>query len=409
MADRRPARLQAFAIPAYVAAMIAMTSSVAAGQDSEPLIPAQSGLVPLAFEGLDGWADEDHQAALTAFAKGCADKASPPKTRALGIDGTSLFKLCREARALGAAAGKDAARAFFERNFVPHRFGSDSNGYLTGYFEPELEGSREPSGKFGVPLHKRPDDLVKVPAGVSPPGLDAALEYARKTPTGLVEHPDRASIAGGALAGRGLELVYVESPVDAFLVHVQGSARIRLDDGSTIRIGFDGKTGHPYTSIARILIDRGEISREAMTMSALRDWLIDHPQDATDLMAHNRSYIFFREINELDPEYGPVGAAGVQLTPWRSLAVDRKLHTFGTPVWLDATLPVDTESAPESVRRLMIAQDTGSAIVGPARGDVFVGSGEAAGITAGRMRHPALVVVLVPRGNITEDPGDEPR
>jgi membrane-bound lytic murein transglycosylase A len=254
-----------------------------------------------------------------------------------------------------------------------------------------------------VPLLARPDDLVDVDDHNRPAGLDPSYAFARRTATGLVPYFDRAEIETGALAGRGLERVFVEDPVDAFFVHVQGSVRIRLEEGGVMRLAYAAKAGHPYTSIAKVLIARGEATAETMTADVLRDWLKAHPDEAPALMRTNRSYVFFAEQPDLDPELGAVAAANVQLTPGVSLAVDRTLHTFGTPIFIDADLPLGPDGAVTSVRRLMVAQDTGSAIVGAARGDVFVGLGPEAGRRAGLVRHePRGFVVLVPRGGEAE-------
>ena len=188
----------------------------------------------------------------------------------------------------------------------------------------------------------------------------------------------------------------MREPGEAFIIHVQGSARIRLDDGSVMRVAYAGRNGRPYTSIGRLLVQQGEMDLETMTLAKLMGWLKDHPEPAKALMRQNQSYIFFREASELAPEDGPIGGAGIPLVPGRSLAVDRSLWAYGLPIWLDGQLPLTLDTA-EPLRRLMIAQDTGSAIVGPARGDFFFGSGEEAGRRAGLLRHPVRFVVLQPK------------
>jgi membrane-bound lytic murein transglycosylase A len=193
-------------------------------------------------------------------------------------------------------------------------------------------------------------------------------------------------------------VLYLREPDEAFIIHVQGSARIRLTDGTVMRVAYAGRNGHPYTSIGRILVERGEIPLAEMSLERLMAWLRDHPGPARDLMRMNRSYIFFREATELAPEDGPIGGAGVPLTPGRSLAVDRALWSYGLPVWLEGELPLSLDRT-EPLGRLMIAQDTGSAIVGPARGDFFFGSGPEAGTRAGLLRHPVRFVVLRPKAS----------
>ncbi len=365
---------------------------------SKPVSGGTCSSRTIAFECLSGWASDDHLAALKVFVEDCDTglERMAAWTGKLGVSGADLAALCKTARAV--APTKPAARAFFEDNFVPVRLGEP--GFVTGYFEPAVAGSRVRSKRFSVPLYARPDDLVAVDAdrraAARKAGLSRDTAFARLTSDGaLVAYPARADIEAGALAGRGLEIAFVESPLDAFFIHIQGSARLRLPDGSLMRLAYAAKNGQPYTAIGGILIARGEISREAMSMETLRAWLEAHPEEAKALMAQNRSFIFFREITASEGQ-GPVGAAGVSLSPGRSLAVDRKLHAFGTPIFVEADLP---ERAGGAFSRLMIAQDTGSAIVGPARGDIFFGTGEEAGQIAGEIRHAARFTVLAPRGS----------
>jgi membrane-bound lytic murein transglycosylase A len=346
-------------------------------------------LTSLDFADLPGWADDDHAAALAAFRRGAEVlDTHPPKARRIVIDVARLSALLRTAATTPAAQ----ARAFFEANFHPVAVAPDSGGaHFTGYYEPEVAGSRTPTADFRVPLLKPPLDLVEIAPG-SEPALPPDFRFARKTASGLAEYPDRAAIEAGALAGQSLELVYLADPVDAFFIHIQGAARIRLPDGETMRVTYAAKSGHPYTPIGRVLIETGALGRGAVTMATIRAWLAAHPDDARSVMAQNRSYIFFREAPVADAADGPVAAAKVPLTAERSLAVDRLLHSFHTPVWVETTRPA---GAP--FRHLMVAQDTGSAIVGPARGDIFFGSGTAAGDDAGAMNATGRFVVLMPR------------
>lgn len=362
---------------------------------SEPV----AELVPLAFADLPGWGDAPLVPTLVAFRRAASHWAvRPPKTRALGIGGEALAAVAARAAALSDPLDEPSARAFFERRFTPHRVEPRTGEpFLTGYYEPELEGSRVPTDRFRWPLLARPDDLVDLDASNRPPTIDPSWAFARRTEAGLVPYFDRGEIEDGTLAGRGLERVWLDDPVDAFFVHVQGSVRIRLEGGGILRMAYDGKAGHPYTSIGRIAIDRGLIPAEEMTLERLREWLKADPTAARALMRENRSFVFFREQPDLDPDLGAVAAAGLPLTPGVSLAVDRTLHTFGTPIFLDADLPLGDDGSVIPFRRLMLAEDTGSAILGPARGDVFVGLGPEAGRRAGRIRHvPRAFVVLVP-------------
>jgi membrane-bound lytic murein transglycosylase A len=355
-------------------------------------------LVPMRFAELPGWATVDPTPVVAILAERGGTSLPPPATGALGIDGAALRAIAIEAGGLPPPPDAATARAFFEARFLPHRVVPRHDGpFLTGYWEPELPGSRTPTDRFRHPLLARPDDLVEIDPEAPPPGLPEGYAFARRTADGFAPYPDRAAIEDGALAGRGLELVFLEDPVDAYFVHVQGSVRVRLVDGGVMRLAYAGKAGHPYTSIGRLAIARGLIPAEAMSAAVLADRLRADPETGHALMRENRSYVFFREQADLPPDRGAVAAAGLPLTPGVSLAVDRGLHTFGTPIFLAADLPTGEGGAVEPFRRLMSADDTGSAIVGPARGDVFVGLGDAAARVAGRFRHAAdLFVVLVP-------------
>jgi membrane-bound lytic murein transglycosylase A len=376
-------------------------------------IPARAGaaetgmpLEPISYSDMPGWQEDDHAAALEAFLRHCASGSAfrpAPRTGEPAASGAALSALCDPARA--ASGDRDAARRFFEAAFQPHRIAA--KGFVTGYFEPEFAGARKPDAIHRTPLLRKPDELATLSEGKRPDGLAEELTHAFRDDAGrLVEAPDRGAIMDGALDGRGLELVWLADPVDAFYIHVQGSARIRLAGGGAMRVGYAGKTGHPYSPIGRVMIERGLAEPGTVTMTVLRDWLADNPQEIDGVLRRNRSYIFFREIEDLDPDEGPVGAAGLPLIAGRSLAVDASLHTYGTPVFVSATLPAVADGQERTFRRLMIAEDTGSAIVGPARGDIFFGTGDAAGRQAGGVQHSAGMIVLLPRAQAG---GSEPR
>ncbi|MEM5583238.1 MltA domain-containing protein [Roseibium sp. AS2] len=359
-----------------------------------PQIPDH--LEETAFADLPGWIRDDHAQALRSFLRFCETPG------ALGGGGAFPFlaagdlgSLCEQARETGRDK-PEAAREFFESRFTPYRI--VRKGFVTGYFEPELKASRERTADFPVPLHRKPDGLETVTDANRPADWPDHLSHGRQrdrqTGEGLAEMPDRGAIMDGALDNEHLELVWLADPVDAFLVHVQGSARLRLTDGSVMRVGYAGKSGHPYTGIARLLVQRGEGTPEDFTMSGLRSWLARHPDRRDALFRENRSYIFFREVTEVGPEQGPVGGAGLPLTAGRSLAVDPGHIPYGTLVFVDAEL--DDFDSGGAFARLMVADDTGSAIRGAARGDIFVGSGTSAGEIAGEIRHAAGFTVLVP-------------
>ena len=352
-------------------------------------------LSPLTFAGLSGWAEDDHAAALAAFRTGAnVLNQHPPKSRGLGVDAEVLAGILTLAAKLPAALSAREARAFFEREFQPFEvIPAEGGGFFTGYYEPEVAGSLQQTTEFRYPLLRQPSDLVEIAPGEAPQ-LDPSFRFARRAANGYVEHPDRKAIMASALADRGLELVWLANAVDAFFIHIQGAARIRLADGAIVRVSYAAKSGHPYTLIGRVLIDMGALTREAATMQGIRAWLAANPAEAEAIMAKNRSFIFFHEAQVADDALGPIAAAKVPLVAERSLAVDRLLHTFHSPVWIETTLPA---GAP--FRRLMVAHDTGSAIVGPARGDIFFGSGDVTGEIAGAMRSAGRFVILMPREN----------
>jgi membrane-bound lytic murein transglycosylase A len=360
-------------------------------------LTGQARLESLSFKELAGWADDDHAAAFKAFLRSCrALDASAAELRPAKAPEVHLLEVCREALK-NENLSRAEARQFFETHFQPFAIHPHSGrGFLTGYYEPEFLGSRTPDATYKVPLLARPDDLVTIAQGETLPGIDKTLQAARRTARGYETYPDRAAIEEGALGSQAKPIVYLREPGEAFIIHVQGSSRIRLNDGSVMRVAYAGRNGRPYTSIGRVLVQRGEMDLESMTLAKLMGWLKDNPGPAKDLMRQNQSYIFFREAGELAPEDGPIGGAGIPLVPGRSLAVDRSLWTYGLPFWLEGELPFSLEKS-EPLHRLMIAQDTGSAIVGPARGDFFFGSGEEAGIRAGLLRHTTRFVVLQPR------------
>lgn len=353
-----------------------------------------ASLETVEFASLPGWEADDHAAAFAAFRRSATVVANhPPKTRAAGIDIEALARSLADAAAMPGNIAIDAARHFFEARFVAREVIPDSgSGFFTGFYEPVVAGSRKRSARFTAPLYGMPDDLVEFDPKTPPPGIDPALRFARKTAGGYAPYPDRAAIDAGLLAGRGLEIAYVSDAVEAFFIQVQGAARIRLEDGMSIRVTYAGKTGHPYTAIGRILLDIGALEKGAVTMQAIRAWLAEHPAETPAVLQKNRSFVFFRETEVGDETLGPIAAAKVPLTSGRSLAVDRLLHSFHMPVFIATRLPDGTD-----FRRLMVAQDTGSAIVGPARGDIFFGSGEAAGAVAGAMQAPGRFFILAPR------------
>jgi len=376
--DRRPGRWRILARRLLCCAVLA-SAFFAGGESGKILLTTAAAetagmkLQRMAFHDLPGWRDDAMSQALPALRSSCRILVAKPAAAAAGPGG--LAGTAGDWRApckrLTAAGSSDAAmRHAIENLFVPFAVADADgpDGLFTGYYEPELRGSRQRTASYSVPLYRPPSD----PAS-------SALS--------------RAAIDAGGLAGQGLELLWLTDPIDAFFLQAQGSGRVRLVEGGTLRIGYAASNGLPPTMIGRILVERGELTKEAATMQTVRQWLRDHPDEATALMQMNARYIFFREI----PGDGPIGALGVALTPGRSLAIDPDLLPLGAPLWLDTTYPAGTPEAGRPLRRLVVAQDSGSAIKGAVRGDLYWGSGEAALRYAGPMKQPGRYYLLLPK------------
>ncbi len=360
-------------------------------------IPSPAGkisLQPVSFESLPGWGSDDFSTFVTAFEETCerileCEPSDPMGSLEEAGTVAEWQLLCRNFM----KAPKGRLRAFFESQTRPYLVTDNGNqqGLFTGYFESSLHGSLDRIGAYQTPLHSRPDDLVMVSLGDFRKDLNGRHIAGRVIDGQLQPYESRREIvAGGEYPHNNDVLVWLDDPIDAFFVHVQGSGHVELPDGNTMRISHAGRNGHPYHSIGRELIQREEIAEEDMSMQAIRQWLIANPEQADEVMHTNASYIFFREIDA----DGPLGAEGVTLTPGRSLAIDHSLLSYGLPIWVDIEAPI--ESAPP-LQRLMVTQDTGSAIRGAVRGDVFWGRGEEAEKLAGGMKSSGRYWVLLPK------------
>jgi membrane-bound lytic murein transglycosylase A len=358
-----------------------------------------SQYAPVAWADIAGWNEDDHLQAYKAFRASCApisaQRNPPADPKALGI---SLREPCRAAKAADISDGAKA-RAFFEEYFLPLRISrlGETDGFVTGYYEPVIDGSRTQTEVYNVPVYRRPSNLFVrgyTQASVSLPNKGQV--YRKIGRRKLVPYYDRGEIEDGAIAGRGLEICWLKSQTDLLFAQIQGSARIRLEDGSTVRINYDAHNGYPYTAVGRVLIDRGIIPKEQMSMQRIREWMDQNPDGARELRRQNRAYVFFREVQLSDKDEA-VGAQGVPLTPGRSIAVDKALHVYGTPFFIEGELPIESEQSKTPFRRLMVAQDTGSAITGPARADIYFGAGADAGRVSGRLKNNMRFVILVPK------------
>ncbi|HUI19916.1 MAG TPA: MltA domain-containing protein [Methylocella sp.] len=345
-----------------------------------PGVQDRADLTPLSFEDLTGFPEDDHLAAFRVFLHSCVALAAKAPPLRQGIAAPAALEAVAHTALRQEIHTAGQARQFFEAHFRPFRVAAKalvlpSSGFLTGYYEPVVEGSLMPSREFAAPILGRPDNL----------------EF-------LAPYPDRATIESGAVQGHAMPVVWLHDLVEVFLIQVQGSARVRLTDGKTAQLVYAGRNGQPYTSIGRILIENGEIAESEMSLGALKEWIRAHGQNPGDaglaLMHRNKSYVFFA-LEEDDGTRSPIGGQGIGLTALRSIAVDRTFWPYGLPFWIAAELPWRSSSG-SPFRRLMVAQDTGSAIVGPARVDIFFGSGDDAGLRAGDIRHEGDVVAFLP-------------
>ncbi|UFN48163.1 MltA domain-containing protein [Roseomonas sp. OT10] len=418
----------------------------ARAQPAPPAPEAPGPLRPVPFDAIPGWDSDRTAEILPLLLASCRAFAASSPGRSLGGSGEvaerggspedwqeacaaaarlpallprmprnpGRGRAAERARAAVLVQRNEAVRSFLEERFVAHAAGE---GLLTGYYEPILRGAITPGGSYATPLYTRPPELVDVerPGG-------GRRQWGQWQEGKLVPLPDRAGIETGALAGRGLELVWVEDAAEAFFLHIQGSGRVVLPNGAVLRLGYAGQNGQPYRAIGRPLIERGEIPRERMSSRNIREWMLQAgPEAAAALRRENPSYIFFRRVEGLRDSDGPIGAFGVPLTPERSLAVDPAFIPLGAPVFIrplpagEAEGTAPPAAPPAAARggrgrprpapaapavlppRLTIAQDTGGAIRGPARGDLFRGWGTEAGERAGTMRGPVAMWVLLPR------------
>ncbi len=382
-----------------------------APQSRQPIKFPDTQYEPVDWDNLDGWDNDDHEAAFAAYLSSC--RALTIKQRRGNANSNAragqnaqqteiaaaLRDICTSAQA--AIPLDDAgAKKFFEDNFRPLHIDKigDASGFLTGYYEPIIDGSRVPTGEFNAPLYRRPPNLVasgrrKLGDLFPSKGVFVGRRVGRRK---IVPYYTRGEIEDGALDGWHLEICYLRDPVDVLFAQIQGSARIRLEDGTILRVNYDSHNGWPYTPVGKVLLDMKAMTKDQMSMQSIRDWMEANPDQAKDVRRANKSYVFFR-ITDLATEDEAIGAEGVPLTPGRSIAVDHSLHAYGMPFFITADLPIAADKAATKFDRLVVAQDTGSAIVGPARADIYFGAGDEAARTAGRIKNAGDFYMLLPR------------
>ena len=342
-------------------------------------------LEPVGYDQLPGWNEDDLAQAFAALRASCTSLRFQPTWKAAcgGLDAI-------------AASDSTGLRRYLESAFIPHRVANSdgsTQGLVTGYYEPLLRGSRSREAPYLYPLYAPPDDLLTIDLAAINPELKNMRLRGRLEGKRVVPYFSRAEIETGKAPVAGHEIVWVNDPVEAFFLQIQGSGRVLLNSGDLVRVGYADQNGQPYHSIGRWLIDQGELSVGQATMDGIKAWAQAHPAQLPDLLSRNPSYVFFREITA-NADSGPIGALGVPLSAGRSIAVDPRYIPLGAPVFLATTMP----NSSEPLARLVLAQDTGGAIRGAVRADFFWGFGAEAGRLAGRMREKASMWVLLPRG-----------
>jgi membrane-bound lytic murein transglycosylase A len=348
----------------------------------KPAVPAPNPLRMSSWDAIKGWPDDNLQQAWPAFLAGCAALKAQPAWQ----------PVCELAAALPDTA-KETIRRFFESRFTPWQVinadGSDS-GMITGYYEPLLRGSRKRTPSYRYPVYATPDDLLVIDLSELYPDMKNLRLRGRIDGRRVVPYFNRAQIENGSAPVTGKEIVWVADAVELFFLQIQGSGRVRLDNGETVRLGYADQNGHPYRSIGRLLVDRGDLPLERASMQGIKAWAAQNPDKLQELLNYNGSYVFFREMPANLP--GPLGALGVPLTAQRSVAVDPRFVPLGAPLFLATTMP----NSRTPLNRLVMAQDTGGAIRGAVRADFFWGFGDEAGAQAGRMRQSGRMWVLLP-------------
>jgi len=357
-------------------------------------------LRPIGFSQIPSWRADKQNLAIPAFLRSCAVLTSGKGKGADKIPGTKA----QWQRVCGLAKGLDhkntaAVQKYFEEEFTPYVVIDKKRpaGLFTGYFEPEVIGSLTKTAKYKYPLYAKPKELVRLKSSSVYSGKHRH-DWGTYKNGRAQKFYTRGQIEKGALNGRKLELVYLSNPVDAFFIHVQGSTRIKLTNGKVMRVGFAAKNGHPYESIGRVLIKWGELDRHKVSMGSIRNWARKNPGRTPELLSKNKSFIFFRELKKISHAEGPLGAQGIPLTGGRSMAIDKHRHAYGVPMWIETFAPDPDTKKEIPFNRLMISQDTGSAIKGAVRGDIYLGTGAKAGRIAGMLKHPGRLILLVPRG-----------
>ena len=376
---------------------VALLAGCTATSPVKDTSPKTLKLQAASFQDLPEWRNENFQNFAQAYERSCARILKKDSQSLFGAD--SKFGKAQEwqiaCRKFQKTDKQNIAslRQFFEQNFIPYTAKADfeTEGLFTGYYEASLNGSRTKKGKFIYPLRARPDDLVMVDLGEFRDELKGQRIAGRVKGGKLKPYETHGEILAGKLPkSQDKALVWVDDPVEAFFIQIQGSGIVTLDDGKVMRVGYAGQNGHPYYAVGRELVKRGELTKDEVSLQTIRSWMKANPSQAQDLMTTNKSYVFFRELEGAGPE----GGEGIALRAGRSLAIDRSIIPYGMPVWLSAENPDPKQGR---INRLMMTQDTGGAIRGPVRGDYFWGYGDMAETMAGAMKSKGRYWFLLPK------------
>lgn len=391
-------RMKKYALPILSLLLLSACSGATPSPQTTTSSPYPADDAPLQiravnFDALPGWERDDLQGSIEALARSCAKLKAQDQSKAFGDAswGISIGDWAPACSKIASGEAQQNPRAFYQQYFTPYEAtsGDYREGLFTGYYEASLRGSRVRSAQYNTPLLARPDDLIMVELGDFRESLKGQRIAGRVVKGALKPYESRVDIESGKLA-QAVPLVYVDDPVDAFFLHIQGSGRVLMDDDSEMRVGYAAQNGHVYYAIGRELVKRGHMDKDAVSMQSIREWLQAHPDQAAEFMNLNPSYVFFEEIKG----EGPLGAQNVALTPTRSMAVDRTKIPYSTPLWLSIREPVAGQG---DLQRLVIAQDTGGAIKGPIRGDYYWGYGAEAAHNAGLMKATGRYWLLLPR------------
>ncbi len=356
---------------------------------------------PVSYQSLQGWNQENYAQLLTLFRQNCQQFNQLPATTYLGGQKGLYGSYIRDwIQICNAAAGVDIHQSLYIKNFFeqwlqPYQYSYHvETDKITGYYEPEIEGSRNKSPLYQVPVYARPHDLEVRKA------INGQIVYGRTANNQFLPYYTRAEIDRGALNNKNLEIVWLKNPADLFFMQIQGSARIILPDNTIMRLAYAGKNGQPYKALGKILIEKGLMDPHDINIYSLRTWLFNHPDQALSLMEENANYVFFKPLNDQVLDEGPKGAFGTSLNAGRSVAVDRNWIPLGSPLWLETTMPVPNSQVQKPWQHMVFAQDIGGDIHGMNRLDLFTGWGKIAEWYAGLMNEKGRVYLLLPRQSI---------